>query len=504
MRFPMPTRNFFSALVLSGSCGLWCATLTQAHTLPERVQTALAQAKVPVDAVSVLVLDAQGQGKARVAHRSAVAMNPASVMKLVSTYAALDVLGPSFTWRTPVYLQGDVRKGRLHGNLYIQGQGDPKLVLERMWLLLRRVQGLGIQTIEGDIVLDNSAFDVPPNNPADFDGEPLRPYNAAPDALLLNYKSVVITFTPSPSEGVAHVQFDPALAGVQMQATVPLSQSTSANVLPHAASTASATCGDYRALLKADFSNPQGIRFAGNYSNACGEKTWPVAYADPASYSVRAIQGMWKEMGGALTGTVRMGVVPVALLSQAPAFEWESAPLAEVIRDINKYSNNVMAQQLFLTLGRMQPATTDKPKLGQAPSSFATSQAVVQHWWGQHIGEQGAPVLGNGSGLSRQARISAQALGQLLQHAYRSPRMPELMASLPIAGVDGTLKRMSLRNNGSAHLKTGSLNNVVAVAGYVHAVSGKRYILVAMVNHPNANAARAAIDALVDWTIEDR
>jgi D-alanyl-D-alanine carboxypeptidase/D-alanyl-D-alanine-endopeptidase (penicillin-binding protein 4) len=110
------------------------------------------------------------------------------------------------------------------------------------------------------------------------------------------------------------------------------------------------------------------------------------------------------------------------------------------------------------------------------------------------------PVLDNGSGLSRQERITAQALGKLLQTAYRSPVMPELMASLPITGVDGTLRRMKSRAQGSAHLKTGSLSNVVALAGYVHSASGKRTVLVAIVNHPNANAARPALDALVEWT----
>jgi len=224
--------------------------LAATQNLPAEVEAALARAKVPRDAVSMLVMDAQS-GTPRVSHRASSSMNPASVMKLVTTYAALDLLGPAYAWSTPVYVEGQVRDGTLQGNLYIKGQGDPKLVLERLWLLLRRVQGLGIHHIAGDIVLDRSALDIPEVDPASFDGEPLRPYNAAPDALLINYKSVVMTFTPDRSAQVAQVQFDPPLFGVQMQATVPL---------------ANGDCADYRGSLKADFSDARRIRFLGSYA----------------------------------------------------------------------------------------------------------------------------------------------------------------------------------------------------------------------------------------------
>ena len=450
-------------------------------TLPPEVEAALARAKVPQDAVAVVLVDAQGKAAPRLNHRSTVPMNPASVMKLVTTYAALDLLGPAYTWNTPVYIDGSVREGTLKGNVTIQGQGDPKLVLERLWLLLRRVQGLGIHTIDGDIVLDRSAWDVAPTDPASFDGEPLRPYNAAPDALLINFKSIVLTFAPEPGGKVARVQMDPPLAGVQVPTTIPL---------------LATDCTDYRGALKADFSDPNRIRFAGGYPLGCGDRVWPVAYADPGSYAARAVQGMWANMGGKLTGSVRMGNASSTTMAAGPALETRSAPLAEIIRDINKYSNNVMAQQVFLTLGRLPQASESA---GVTPSNFAASRAVVQRWWTDRLNGVAPPVLDNGSGLSRQERISAEALVRLLQTAYASPLMPELMASLPITGVDGTLKRMQTNAQGAAHLKTGSLNDVVAVAGYVHGRNGNHAVLVAIINHPNAKAARPAIDALVEW-----
>jgi D-alanyl-D-alanine carboxypeptidase/D-alanyl-D-alanine-endopeptidase (penicillin-binding protein 4) len=306
--------------------------------------------------------------------------------------------------------------------------------------------------------------------------------------LLINFKSVVMTFTPDRSGNTAQVQYDPPLSGVAMPTTVP---------------TSPGDCGDYRGTLKADFADPARIRFAGTYPTSCGERIWPVAYVDPKTYSTRAVGGLWQSMGGKLVGSVRMGQVPATVLAGKPAFESTSATLAEVIRDINKFSNNVMAQLVFLTLGRVAPTTADAAEPALQQGSFSASRSTVLRWWKDRLGNEEAPVIENGSGLSRQERSSAQALGKLLQTAYRSPVMSELMSSLPITGVDGTLRRVKSKAQGSAHLKTGSLTGVVALAGYVDGASGKRYVLVALVNHANANAARPALDALVEWTAKD-
>ncbi len=446
--------------------------------LPAEVEAALARARLPRDALSVLVVDAQGgRGAARLAHRAQVPVNPASVMKLVTTYAALEQLGPAYVWNTPVYVQGTVQEGSLRGSVYIQGQGDPKLVVERLWLLLRRLQAQGIQVIVGDIVLDRTAFDVPAHDPASFDGEPLRPYNAAPDALLVNYKSQVMTFVPDVPAGLARIQYDPPLAGVQRQATVALAA-------------AGAECGDWRGALRAELADPAKVAFQGVYPAACGEKTWPVAAADPRGFAARAVEGMWRELGGKLTGSVRDGKVPPGL---KPAFVATSPALAEVVRDVNKYSNNVMAQQVFLTLALQKNGT----------ATFDGAREALRQWWQARIGDAALPVADNGAGLSRDARLTAQALARMLQVAWLSPVMPELLASLPVSGVDGTLRRSQSRA-GTAHLKTGSLRDVMAVAGYVHAASGRRYVLVAIVNHANAGAARPVLDSLIDWTARDQ
>jgi len=456
----MPRWFRLACCLLAWSAAAW------SQPLPPEVEAALDAQGLPADAVTVLVAPAEG-GAPRVAHRIDAPVNPASIAKLATTYAALDLLGPTFAWTTPVYFDGPVRLGTLEGNLVLQGQGDPKLVMERLWLLLHRVRALGVHTIAGDIVLDRSAFTLPPHDPAAFDNLPLRPYNASPDALLVNYKAVSVTFTPEGN--VARVRTEPPLAGVHWPATVPLS---------------AGECGDWITALGADFGNPERIRFSGRFPRACGEQTWQIAFPDAAGYAGRAILALWQELGGHLRGQVREGTAPQG---QKPAFEFTSPPLAEVIRDINKFSNNVMAQQVFLTLSLQQ----------RGSGTFEGSREVLRNWWRERIGGE-PPVTENGSGLSRNESMTARQLAQLLQSAWASPLMPELASSLPLLGVDGTLRRQR-QNVGLAHLKTGSLNEVAGVAGYVHGPQGRRYVLVAIANHRKAAAIRPAVQALVEW-----
>ena len=452
-----------------------------AQTLPAEALQALQRAGVPADAMVVVVHDATS-GRSVLHWQEQRPVNPASLMKLLTTMAALERLGPAFTWATPVWLTGPIKDGVLEGSVFIKGSGDPKLVLERVWLLLRRVQQHGVREIRGDIILDNSAFAVPEADAGDFDGEPLRPYNVRPAALLLNFRSVTYTFVPDEAAGVARVAVEPALAGTQTDRTVPLQSGLSSQSGP---------CGDWRSALKASF-EPGRTRFAGSYNSACGELSWPVADPQPGTFEARLIDALWREMGGQLQGSVHEGLAPLDL---KPSFEQRSPALAELVRDINKYSNNVMAQQLFYTLALQARKT--------GPATLDSARDTLARWLAERTGElANEVVLDNGSGLSRQTRISALRLARLLTQNFDSPVMSELMSSLPISGLDGTLRR-ARASVGRAHLKTGSLRDVAGVAGYVLSNSGRRYVVVAIINHPNAHAARPALDAVVQWTLRD-
>jgi D-alanyl-D-alanine carboxypeptidase/D-alanyl-D-alanine-endopeptidase (penicillin-binding protein 4) len=460
-----------AALLLSMCAGMAVAAL------PPEVLQALRAAEVPPEAMAAVVQEVGAAAPPRLAERPNQPMNPASVFKLFTTAAALELLGPAYTWPTPVWLQGPVHEGVLDGPLVIQGRGDPRLGVERLWLLLQRVRGLGVREIRGGVLLDRASFAPAAASAGDFDGEPLRPYNVQADALLLNQRSVLYTFTPDPGRGIAHVQALPLLAGVDLPAQVPL---------------AAGPCDDWRGRLHARF-EPAATHFDGAFPAACGERTWPVAHPDAARYDSGLIEALWRELGGQLDGPVRAGTAPA---DRPPSFVDTSPPLADAVRDINKFSNNTMAQQLFLTLA-LERGGAGTPEAGRA---------VLRQWLVQRFGEPALAgvVIDNGSGLSREQRVSAALLAQLLQAVYASPTMPELMASLPLAGADGTLRRLRNGAAGRAHLKTGSLRDVVALTGYVLADSGRRYVLVAMVNHPRAQNARAALDALVQWAAADR
>ncbi len=453
--------------------------------LPASVNAALKQANVPLNAISVLVAPVNASPgealpPARLHHRANADMNPASVMKLITTSAGLSMLGPDFTWRNRVFTDGLVKDGVLYGNLYLKGSGDPKLVVERLQTLMEAVLQKGLRDIRGDILLDGSVFDLPARNPGSFDDEPLRPYNVAPQGLLLNFSAMLFKFTPDVARGEAKVDSEPPLRNVQWSLSVPLS---------------SAPCQDWRSQLKADFTDADHVRFAGTYPSACGEQKWPVAYVQPHTFASRMVQAMWLQAGGKLSGQARSGITPSRsnLWHEAP-----SLPLSDIVADINKFSNNVMAQQLFLSLSSQQ-----------GTGNFEASRASVLQWWRQHLKDQKQPVLDNGSGLSRDERSSAQALAALLQLGAHSSYAQALQNSLAIAGVDGTVSRLKDRLPhspaiGRARLKSGSLRDVASLAGYVDGLSGQRYVFVVIVNHPNANAARPALDKLLEWAVADQ
>jgi D-alanyl-D-alanine carboxypeptidase/D-alanyl-D-alanine-endopeptidase (penicillin-binding protein 4) len=447
----------------------------RARDLPPEVRSALQRARVPEASLSVVMQEA-GSGRTLLSHQAHEPVNPASLVKLVTTYAALDLLGPAWSWSTAVGWSGSLREGVLEGDLFIRGSGDPKLVPERVWQGLRRLQQqAGLREIRGDIVLDRSAFAPAEGSPADFDGDAFRPYNVQPDALLINFHTLTWTVAPDAARGVARIvaETEPLAAPAR---TVPLTQGP---------------CEDWRGGLKPVVAEGV-VRFSGSYPVACGEQTWPMADPDPAGHAARLIAAQWKDLGGSLGGRVRDGRWPAGLRAQQ---EWRSPPLAEAVRDINKFSNNVMAQQLFLTLAAQ--------RLPGQPATPEAARETLRRWVAERIGEGAARelVLDNGSGLSRHTRLTAHGLAHLLQHAWASPVMPELMSSLPVNGLDGTMRR-SRAPAGRAHLKTGSLRDVAGLAGYVLDERGRRRVLVAIIQHPSANAARPALDALVQWAMK--
>ena len=440
--------------------------------MPESVQTALTRAGVPLSAASAVV-EPVGDGPVLVSHEARAAVNPASVMKLVTTFAALDLLGPAFTFRTDFLLDGRLAGGVLEGDLVIRGGGDPKLTYDNLWRIAHQLRARGLREIRGDVVIDRAYFAPVAHDPARFDSEPRRAYNVGVDALLVNFQAV--TFTVVPEGDAARVFAEPDFPNIQVASRLAVTREP---------------CGDWRRNLKVTFDEAgliATIVFSGTYAAACGEKSWALSVLDAPRFTEAAFRWLWSEAGGLVRGKVRAGPVPA---TAAPFYRHESEPLSNLARDMNKFSNNVMARHIFLALSAEQ---------GSVPGEARASERIVREWLrGRAIA---APEISieNGSGLSRTDRVSAATIAAVLRSAWASALMPELAASLPVYAVDGTLKTRRGAALGQAHLKGGTLTGVQSVAGYVLDARGRRWIVVMIVNHPNAGAAQPAIDALVEW-----
>lgn len=445
--------------------------------LPHPVAAALKTAGISPAHVGVVVWEA-GQSEPVLAHKAQSSFNPASVMKLLTTYAGLDLLGPAYTWKTEVYVDGPVDQGVLNGNLYFKGYGDPLLTLERFWLLLRELKSRGIRDIRGDVILDASFFPDELPDPGRFDGDPRRAYNALPSALLVNFNSTNLRLAAEGGNLTASV--DPL--------PVPL-------LMDNQIKPDTGRCNDWRDQLTVDYQSDNGVPrlvLTGSYALACGEKIAAINLGDPLETTAGLFRALWREQGGTLAGTVHPGMVPA---NASLVTRFESPPLADVLRSINKWSNNVMARQLFLTLG------ADKKG---APTRLEKSIAVMREWLKAKGIDASGIVLENGAGLSRIERLQPINLAKLLQTAWRGPLFSELESSLPIVAVDGTMKTRTKAGEvaGHAHLKTGTLANAKDLAGYLLDKHGRRWIVVFFINDLKAERGIEAQDALLDWVYQ--
>ena len=460
--------------ILLLSCIGWSGGAAQ---LPDPLQRILSAHDIPAANVSVVV---QGPGAEQpvLAHHAHQPRNPASVIKLVTTWAGLDVLGPTYTWPTEVYFLGERNGWRLDGDLAIRGYGDPFLVTEEFRKLLRAVRHMGLTEIGGDLVIDDTLFVDAAGDPGEFDGDSFRTYNVLPNALLINYKAIRYRFGIYPDGDGVHVTTDPVLANLQITNRLNL---------------VSGRCRGYQAGITVDVRGEAADRvfLSGDFPAACAPYSLTRTALQHDSYAYGLFATLWRELGGVHTGGWRRGAVSEDL---EPVLVWESPPLLEVIRRINKFSNNVMTRQLLYTLG---------VEASGRPGTRAGGVDVIH----DHLASRGlnadSLVIDNGAGLSRRTRVTAQLLADILELAQQPPYGAEYVASMSIGGLDGTTRRRfdDAEALGRSHLKTGSLDHVAAVAGYVHAASGTTYVVAAMINATDAHRGTGGefLDELVNW-----
>ncbi|HIV69896.1 MAG TPA: D-alanyl-D-alanine carboxypeptidase/D-alanyl-D-alanine-endopeptidase [Candidatus Aquabacterium excrementipullorum] len=456
-------------------------------SLPEPIAQALIDSGLPISAVSLWVQGVDSD-RPRLALQGDTPRQMASVMKLLTTGVALRTLGPAYRWHTAAALDGRLdAQGVLRGNVHLKASGDPSMDAMRLAEALRTWRAAGLREIRGDVVVDRSLFALPSYDAAAFDGQPLKPYNAGADAWLLAHGAASLTLRPDPaSPGGVRVGLNPPLAGVALDARLTLDRQS--------------PCGDWREALQLSIdpapASRRTVHLRGRYPAACQDQAWPLRWpqATEGEHSARVFEAAWQEAGGRLRGQVRDGAWPA---SPTPWLDWVSPPLAEVVRDINKFSNNVMARQLFLTLG-LDPETGHATLEGARTQVTAHVREATRQNASANPCEGNALQMDNGSGLSRVEVATAHCMARWVQVMWADPMMPEWLASLPVAGVDGTARRMAA-GTGRAHLKTGSLEGAASIAGVVQDDKGRRWVVVAVVNDPRAGGARGVLQATVGW-----
>jgi len=474
------SRHFLRIVAASGALLLFAtsAIARDRPYLPPEVEKALARYKVPGTSLSVFVREV-GRDEPIISYNSQVPRNPASAMKVVTTYAALESLGPAYTWRTRAYATGPIRDQVLQGNLVLVGGGDPYMTAERWWSFVSDLRQAGVQRIAGDVVIDNTLFAPQGEDRGSFDNRPYRTYNVLPDALMVNFQTVTINVVPDAATSSVRASANPWPANLTLENAVQLNPGS---------------CR--RASGGVVVSMPEGptgsrVNLSGRYAAGCGQFSVSRAVMRAPDYAFGLFQTLWQQAGGSIDGGMKLGAVPA---DARLLYTHDSLSLAEIIRLVNKYSNNVMARMVFLTLAA--------EKAGRPATSAGGRQAVQAF-----LASRGISIpelrLENGSGLSRDERISALGLADVLLDAYKSQYMPEFAASLPLSATDGTLRRRfrSGEMQGRLRMKTGSLEDVSALAGYVNAASGRTFVTVIILNDPRADsgAGQAVQAELVDW-----
>ena len=441
--------------------------------LTPNVEKALKASKLQTSALSLVMIPLNGPGTPTVFNAD-VSVNPASTMKLVTTYAALEMLGPNHQWKTEFYTDGTLSGGILNGNLYLKGGGDPKLNMEKLWLLMRDLRANGVTQITGDLVLDRNFFVQPQLPEFNDDGnDDNKPFLVKPDSLLVNLKA--LRFVARNDNGRVLVSVEPPIASVRIENQV------------KAINSKQCTGGvRYNPVTQPDGSVT--VTVGGQLGEGCSSQTY-LSLLDHATYTAGAVRAIWKELGGSIQGQDRLAPTPSGAKVLARAY---SPDLAEIIRDINKYSNNTMAQQLFLSLGQKFRTDADG-------DDARAAQRVVRQWLARKGITAPHLVMENGSGLSRAERVSAREMAGMLQAAWKSPYSAEFISSMPIAGTDGTMRKRLKRTAmaGEAHVKTGTLNTVRAIAGYSRDINGNTWAVVAILNDKAPFGASSVLDQVL-------
>ncbi len=445
---------------------LWASQMREYATKSLKNEEALSMAAVPLN----------GPGLDQNINAD-VPMSPGSIMKVVTTYAALEILGPTFHWDTDFLTDGQMVGDTLKGNLYVRFGGDPKLTFERIWVTLRELRDMGINRIDGDLVLDGSYFEIDGGFPAfeDNGDNPHAPFLVEPSAYLTNLN-------------LMHFQIRADERGTQAWSTPALSEVVIDN---RVTAVAEGPCParrnfEWEPVMQA--SGKVTVRVTGELPQGCRTTTY-LSLLPQEQYSASLIRSLLGEMGIIVSGGNQTGLTPE---NARLVMKTTSPDLVTMVRDINKWSSNVMARQLLLTIGAQN-------RLDNENDDRVAGIRVIYDWLEKKGIDTAGMVIDNGAGLTRHGRITARQGAKILQHAWNSPYASDLMASMPIIAMDGTMARR-LRNtgmDGEGRIKTGYLENVRSIAGFTRDENNTTWAVVGMVNNDPAWNGQAVLDRIL-------
>ena len=457
------------------------ATSLAAAELPEGVLTRLRAAGIPAEAMGAIAIRVS-DGAVATSHEPERALQPASTLKPLTAIVALEKLGPAYRGRTELRVRGEIAGERLQGDLFLRGLGNVDFDWRALERLLQVARQKGIREIDGDVLLDLSFFRParPDVGLAPFDEAPEFRYNVVPDALMLNTNLLQVDLHADARSVRAFLT--PEIEKVSIVSEMKIAERA---------------CEDWEDGWIIPEVARQGrgglsIKLRGDFPRDCSAST-SINVIDRGAFADRLFRMLWRRMGGTFNGRVREGETPADARLVA---QHQSRTLAELMRDVNKRSDNPITRVLYLTLGALADAPGDEPTARKADRE-------VRAWLERKGIDARGLVLENGSGLSRSERISAAQRAAVLKAALASEWAPEFLAGFPIVAVDGGM-RSRLRDGpaaGRARIKTGTLRDSTAVAGYMRDAAGEQHVVVAIVNHANAKrqVARPIGDAWLDW-----
>lgn len=409
---------------------------------------------------------------------------PASTQKMLTTVLALDALGPQYRFRTEVLRTGALRDGRIEGDIVLRGDGDPSLSTRffgrsadaAMDSLAQRVVKAGVREVTGRVIGDASAFEAR-SVPEGWHPRILQDaYAGRVSALTLNENVVWVTIRPTTRGGAADVVLEPATTAIPLRANV-------------------RTVAGRRSPLKISRTSA-GISVTGTIGVDAGPRSYSYIVEDPATFTTGAFLSALRRNGVTVANGMTMSRTPAGA---EPVMVWESAPLETLLTVMNRESVNVIAEHVFRAASR----GSDRHTMGSAFTADTALRALLQRTAGVRAD---ALHSTDGSGLSQLDQISPRAMVQMLSWADNSPWGALVHASLPLAGESGTLRqRMKFTTaQTNLHAKTGTTNDVVALAGYVTARNGELLAFAMLYNGRDRWRAREAIDAigvtLANWS----